>query len=264
MESKPLPDFRVARVSAGEVLSKKSNRLKLIEGIVLCLMPVLFTVLLGNVFNSVANLTVSDVAYAVIAICFLCVSALLQLFFTVPLVVGLLGMAARMAEGEYVSLVDLFEPFSSGTRYRKAFAVSLRLFWTLGLLILVVSLTTGLYRAIGGGRILPAILAALLSVAEVVLWIVFVFLRRFATLSFVFSRRMPLRKARRATRKMAGRSQKGGVIWSLCFLPWVLLGLLTFGILLLADVLPRMCISYYLYCNQLTENGNLPEESEHE
>ena len=265
MGSKPLPDFRAARVAAGDVLSRKSNRLKLIEGIVLCFMPVLLTVLLAQVFGSVlAFVAADDVARPIAAIVFNCVSALLQLFFTLPLVVGLLGMAARMVEGEYVSLVDLFEPFSSGKSYRKTLAIAFRWFWTFGLLTVAVRLTIGLFRVLGRVHILIAIPVAFLCVAEVILWIVFVWLRRFVTISFFFSGRMPLRKARRAARNMAGQSQKGGVVWLLCFLPWIILGLLTVGILLLADVLPRMCVSYYLYCDQLTKNANLPEESEHE
>lgn len=264
MEPKPLPDFRAVRVAAGEVLSQKSNRLKLIEGLVFCAAPVLLTVVLAELFENIAALTIAQgTTRMVAAIGFNCILALLHLFLTLPLLFGLLEMAERMTEGEYVSLVDLFEPFSVGKRYRRALGVAFRWFWTVGILILVEVLTAVFFRATMNGRIWLVFLEAVLAVAEVIFWFFFV-MRRFVTLSFVISRRMPLSDARRATGKMARYSRKGGLIWLLCWIPWILLGFLTVGILLLADVLPRMCVSYFLYCDESTKNANSSEVSNHE
>ena len=263
MEQKPLPDFRDTREQAGEILSQKSNRLKLIEGFVLCVMPVLLTIVLAALLDEIQRVASwGDTAKLIAVICFNVFSAVFHLFLTVPLTVGLIGMAERIAEGEYVSLVEIFEPFSSGESYRRAFGVAFRLFWTVGLLVLAVSLTVGFFPAIGKGFGI-ALLTAIFAVAEIILWLVFA-MRRFATVSFVFLRRTSFRKAKKATARMAGYSRNGGIVWLLNFLPWTLLGFLTVGILLLADVLPRMCISYHLYCKKLIENANLSEGSDHE
>lgn len=263
MEQKPLPDFRDTREQAGEILSQKSNRLKLIEGIVLCVMPILLTIVLANLLWEIQQIVVwNDTAKLVATICFNLFSAVFHLFLTVPLTVGLMGLAKRMSDGEYVSLIEIFEPFSSGEAYRRAFGVAFRLFWTVGLLVLAVSLTVEFLPVIGKGFGI-ALLTAILAVAEIILWLVFA-MRRFVTVSFALVRGVSFRKAKKATADIAGYSRNGGIVWLLNFLPWVLLGFLTVGLLLLADVLPRMCISYHLYCKELIENANLSEGSDHE
>lgn len=261
MEQKPLPDFRDSRERAGEILSRKSNRLKLIEGLVLCVMPVLLTIALAILLDEVCRVgSWGDSTKWIAAICFNVFSAAFHLFLTIPLAVGLIDMAERMSNDEYVSLVEIFEPFSSGKSYRRAFGVAFRLFWTVGLLVLAVSLTVAFLPAFGKGFGI-VFLTAVLAVAEIILWLVFV-MRRFATVSFVFLRQTSFGEAKRATVQMAGYSRNGGIVWLLNFIPWILLGFLTVGILLLADVLPRMCISYHLYCKELIENSS--EGSDHE
>ena len=263
MEQKPLPDFRDARERAGEILSRKSNRLKLIEGLVLCVMPVLLTIVLSALLGEIRRVgSWGGPANWIAALCFNVFSALFHLFLTIPLTVGLIGMAERIAEGESVSLVEIFEPFSSERAYRRAFGVAFRLFWTVGLLALAVSMTVSLLPAFGKGWGI-VFLTAVLAVGEIILWLVFV-MRRFATVSFVFLRRTSFHDAKKATARMAGYYRNGGIVWILNFLPWILLGFLTVGILLLADVLPRMCISYHLYCKELIENANSSEGSDHE
>ena len=48
------------------------------------------------------------------------------------------------------------------------------------------------------------------------------------------------------------------------FLPLLCLGVLTVGILLLADVLPRMCVGYFQYCNFMTDSLIRMEEKRYE
>ena len=51
-----------------------------------------------------------------------------------------------------------------------------------------------------------------------------------------------------------------GLRYWLGYLPWLALSLLTFCILLLADVLPRMLISYFRLCRKLNEMTTNPED----
>ena len=264
MEQTPLPDFRSARRCAGEILGERSNRLKLMEGIVVFLMPILLSVLLWELFSQILTAVDAEGAPAIVAsVLFAVFLSLFQLFLTLPLFFGLTGMAAGMAGGEYVSLADLFEPFGSGKAYRQTLCLAFRLFWTAGLLILAVWGTLAFFAAVGGGKLLPALLAGFLTVGEVIGWIVLA-MRHFPTLALVQREGMSLREARKKTAGVAGRARRGGLLWAVCFLPWVLLGLLTVGILLLADIFPRMLISYFLYAGKLTDPANSLEVIPHE
>ncbi len=260
MEQRALPDFRATRAKAGEILSQKSNRLKLTEAIIVCLLPVLLSVLLVQLFESVADLTLSgDAARTAAAIGFNCLLGLFHLFFTLPLLMGLFGMAAGMARGDSVSLTELFAPYANGAAYRQVLSLSLRLVLRVAALIFAVEGTLLLFRLFGRGILALAILTAVLAVGEVIVWIALLLLR-FRVLFFVCGERMPVREANRRAARVAKRSRRGGAVWLLSFLPWILLGLLTVGILLLADVIPRMCISYFLYTEQMTETLNPSEE----
>ena len=100
--------------------------------------------------------------------------------------------------------------------------------------------------------------AAFVVIGNVVLWLLNVAwlllaLRGFLRLSFLLQWRMPLLASGRANRQIAGKSFTGGGRWWLCFLPRILLGFLTVGILLVADVIPRMLISYFRYAGRMTD-----------
>ena len=265
MEANPLPDFRSARVAAGGILSRKSNRLKLMEGIVVCLMAILLSFLLSGLFRAVVNLTrPENTAETISRILFEAFIALYYLFAVLPLLIGLSGMAAKMAKDASVSLAELFSPFSGGKAYRVALRSAFRFFWTVGLMILAVRGTLALFDLwIERSGVGIAVLAGFTVVGEVILWLVLA-MRQFPTLSLILFCGMTVRDARSRTRSMKKRARKGGLVWLLSFLPWILLGLLTFGILLLCDILPRMCISYFLYSDQLTESVISPEVTNHE
>lgn len=263
MEQKPLPDFRAARTDAGVILSKNGNRLKLMEGIAVCLLPVFLSVVLAELFQSVVGLATekeSVLFFAEVAV--FCFSALFQLFFTLPLFAGLLGMAAGMARGEAVLLTDLFEPFSGKSSYRRALGLVVRPFlFTVGMVI-VVRWTAGIFGAVGGA-FWVAFLAAVVIVAEVILWLR-ILARGFFAALFVCFCGMPAADAWWKNDRMAGTAKRGGTVWLLCNLPRILLGLLTVGILLLADVFPRMCVSYFLYAGRMTDAVNSSEGTNHE
>ena len=264
MEQTPLPDFRTARLRAGEILAENNNRLKLMEGIVVCLMPVLLSILLGSLFAEILAVTAPPVAAKVSAVAlFSAFLALFQLFLTLPLLVGLFGLAAGMADGDHISLADLFRPFSGGRAYRRALGLSFGFFWKAGLLVLAVWGTLAFFAAVGGGKLLPALLAGFLTVGEVIGWIVLT-MRRFPVLALVLRGGLTPREARKTTAGMVRRARRGGLLWAVCFLPWVLFGLLSVGILLLADVVPRMLVSYFLFSQNLTDPAKSSEVTNHE
>lgn len=250
-----IPDFSEVRREAGEILSRDGNRLCLIEAVIVLLMPLLldcgmYSILFGGWFP----LLVGEGSFAVWLgyLGYWAAVLLIGLFLSLPLAVGLLRMACRMERGETVSLADLFQPFSSAKEYGVALSLSFRLFLRLLLLIASVDLTMTVFGVLSQGHLLPMLICALLVVSEILLWIAWT-ASRFPTAALVFSCGMPVREARARCRRQAKPFRRGSLRWMLCFLPWILLSALTVFVLFLADVLPRMMISYFRYCRKLNE-----------
>ena len=76
--------------------------------------------------------------------------------------------------------------------------------------------------------------------------------RDFSLMAEVLVSDLSVKEARKAVRK---RRPRGGVRFAIGFLPWILLGILTLGVMLLWEVLPSMAVAYFRYCRQLKENG---------
>lgn len=247
------PDFRTAYREAGEILSRRSNRFKLIEGLLFFVTFFLFALLLREACLQMAvALAVEQWEKVLFSIvgdllfwgCLFLVAA--------PLFIGLLSMAARMASGGEVFLTDLFLPFSGGKRYLRTLIVLFPLYWKFAVFCWFPGILYDALAAVFGN------VAAFVVIGNVVLWLLNVVwlllaLRGFVRLSFLLQWRMPLLASRRANRQIAGKSFTGGGRWWLCFLPRILLGFLTVGILLVADVIPRMLISYFRYAGRMTD-----------
>ena len=60
--------------------------------------------------------------------------------------------------------------------------------------------------------------------------------------------------------RMRPYARSVGLRYWLGYLPWLALSLLSFCILLLADVLPRMLVSYFRLCRKLNEMTTNPED----
>ncbi|MBE6529081.1 MAG: hypothetical protein E7680_00545 [Ruminococcaceae bacterium] len=247
------PDFRTAYREAGEILSRRSNRLKLVEGFLFLVTFFIFAFLLREACWQMALvLAVEQWEKVLLSI----VGDLLfygSLFLVVaPLFTGLLHMAVRMANDGDSFLIDLFYSFSSGKRYLRSLIVLFPLYWKFAVFCWFPGILYDAFAVIFGNAVVFVV------VGNVVLWILNVIwlllaLRGFVRLSFLLQWRMPLLAACRANRQIAGRSFSGGGRWWLCFLPRILLGFLTVGILLVADVIPRMLISYFRYAGRMTE-----------
>ena len=113
------------------ILARAGNRLLLIEGWMVCLTVVLMYQTLQSV-DSLFWMAVSS-AYNVPRIATIPTVGLLQLlltlFLTLPLFIGLMGMAAETEQGREVCLADLFAHFSTGRAYRRALGISFDLWW---------------------------------------------------------------------------------------------------------------------------------------
>lgn len=234
------------------------------EAILLLVTAAILSAFLNLVWNEVALLIAPEESALLIALYAVneILTALFWLFVILPLLMGLLAMAAGMERGEDVPLIRVFAPFSGSGEYRRSLRLSFALFWKFLLLVTVVRLTIVFLGSFAGQSAAVPVLIALLTVAEILLWIVLV-LRQFPTLYFVYAEGLTVREAHRATATVR-RSRSAGILFWLCFLPWILLGLLTVGILLLADVFPRMCIAYFRYAQELVSNSKLSEVSNYE
>ena len=167
-------------------------------------------------------------------------------------------MARRLEQGETVELPDVFYAFSGGRAYLGCLGVSWNVFSRLAVLILAeywiyTALTPTAETSVG-----ILILEILLLWGVVMLWTFWTmrgFLRPYEMLSAV------PRDVRARIRPYAKRV---GYCYWLGYLPWLALSLATVLILLLADLLPRMLISYFGLCRRLTEMTNQSEEIIHE
>ena len=250
------PDFRELREEAGDVLAKDGNRLLLIEATVLSLVPFVTYPFLYTAFSAVLQPLLyneaADWMVALVLVGFFLLLAALTVFLTLPLLLGVLRMAWRMTEGEEVVLADLFSSFSTAKTYRRSLHLSARTFWRLGLLVAVVCLTCGIAVSAFERTVAVGLLCGFVVLLEVAVGVTLL-LRQFPCLAVAIYEDTPMRDARRIARNLTRRCCFGGLLFWLHFVPHLLLGLLTFGIFLIWEVLPRMCVSYFLYCRKIND-----------
>ncbi len=255
-------DFSEARHEAAAILGKNENRLTLIGAILVLLLLVPVYITGYTAYFSLAQLWCGENALRMILASFLysTLTALFTLLFTMPAVVGLVWMAGDMANGGNTVLSDLFEPFSNRSRYRTALTVSWSLFWRIGLLASAVSLTCQLTVQFFAGSLVAGLLCGLAVVLELAAGI-WLSLGAFPLWALSYHQ-----KDRRGHGRMPMRNRSDKA-WGLCyligFLPQILLGILTLGILLLWDVLPLMSVTYFRYVTPTLELTTIQSE-EHE
>ncbi len=238
-----------AYARAGTRLWESGGRLLLIEALLLLLLLLPAYFMISGV-TSLLLMLVGEEMIGVVVVS--AISALFTLaysfFVSVPLLMGLFRLSHCLALGAEVSLSCLFYAFSARSRYRECLlagravfvgGAALYLFITLAYLVLCVFLPIG---DLGTSLFLP-IAAAFVLLGYLFLPTCFVALRR-----------------------ALGRedSARAGLSLRLSFLPWILLGLATFGILLLLDVLPRLLIAAAapLDVCDIKEDGTSPSFSD--
>ena len=150
-------------------------------------------------------------------------------------------------------LAELFAPFGNRALYSRILALSYGWLWRLVVLLCVIAATCHASSALFDARPLPGVLCGIAVSFEILLGALWLF-RSFSVTSVVIGKEMPLAAAKKAARAASRLCPTGGIRFLLSMIPHLLLGLLTFGIFLIWEVLPRMCVAYFLYCNNLSEN----------
>lgn len=252
---KPSADFASAYREAGQILGSNGNRLLLIEAILISLLTVLLYVFLCDTYMILlgywiygVNLWLSVALSVLLGV----LISLLTLFFTFPLLIGLFGLAGDMEQGRTCVLADLFAPFSSVQTYRRALALSWGAFWRLGLIVLAVILTCNVGVLFFEGSLLAGLICGVAVAVEIFvgLWLCG---KCFSSLSVAHTSEMPIKAAREYAKRSWRMCRTGGAVFVLNLLPRILLGLLTLGVLLLWETLPRMLVAYFRYCRYMNE-----------
>lgn len=235
---KPIPSKKRlldARREADALLAEGANRLVLIEAIlIVCVFVVLFISL-----QSAASLLLSVIAQneSLASLLsqitsLLCFS--LSVFFAAPVVLGLFRLAEQMQAGKSPVLLDLFYFLSSRERYMQGLHTTCRGSIKVILMILFVN-TINLICPISW---LGGILKTLVIVISI-FWMLFPYAKLYSKL--------------RTTDKSL--PSNGGIRFVWFFFPWLLLGLVSIGLLLVLDVFPRMLLTYFCDCDR-NENSH--------
>ncbi len=247
------PDARSAYRAAGDALARDGRRLVLIEAIVVtCIMVGVF-VMLYQVFSVHGILfPMTEIEILLFYTVYYLLVCGLVLFVTLPLLLGLLRLSGRVEEDETPVLAELFYYFSSGRLYRRALSLSFGGFWRMLCVVLAVAATCGATVYFFPGELLAGFLCGVAVLIEILVWLLLV-LRGFSVFAVAFYDEVPLREARAMARTLVKGDRFGGLRFLFACLPRILLGLLTFGVYLLWDVLPRMGVAYFSYCKQMND-----------
>lgn len=251
MEKQPIstPSVRDAQHTADALLSQHGNRLLLIEALILTVLMCSMFVMIDGLFDILAQMLPQEIALEILMAAQALIQLLLLLFIILPLLVGLLRMAFVMTQEQETVLADLFHSFSSCRAYGRALGLSFGFVWRAGLVAFAVCGTYLLADRLP----LPFIAivgAALLIVAEAFLGLLLLS-RLFYT--FALSMQEPtlrLSQCLKRSRQLTKRFRLSGWGFFLHYLPQILLGLLTVGILLLAHTVPRMLLSYFVFVDR--------------
>lgn len=236
-----------AYARAGKCLRESGGRLLLIEALLLLLLllPVYFAV------SGVALIFLELVGAGMLGVALISGAAAIVLlaysfFVGVPMVLGLLFIAHSLSLGREASLSELFLAFSSRARYKAALLEGRALFAGCALIYFLVSL-------------LYLVLYPFLMSADVYRYLFAALVLAVLLLGYLFLP-MTFHGIRRTTGRRGGAIR--GLILRLRFLPMILLGVATLGILLLCDVLPRLLVASAAPLDAIKADGTLPPPSD--
>ena len=264
------PDASRQRRRAGAYLGVSGNRLLLSLSSIVLLSVVMIYVMLYYAFAGISEylLSMGDVqfdhtgyvtAYFAFFV-YLWLTLLLTLFLTFPLFCGLFYMASRIVSGRETALVDLFHSFSSGALYWRAIRLTFRSFLRILILSHAIVLTYEYAIAASAGRVGLVLVGAFVILCEIALTLLLStrdFFRIYVAYTYPS---MPIDALNRMVRDMAKTCKRAPYRFAVDFLPWLLLSFATAGILLIADTLPRLSLSYFLYCGEMEQRNYQSED----
>ena len=244
-------DFAQLRMESGAALATNGNRLTLILACMIATSPLmLYTSALSLLRLGVLPLlpNAQPMGFFMGAVIVL----LLSQFITLPLWAGLLRVASQMEQGQDADLTQLFYAFCNGSNYKAAQGIAFSILWRLSLLALLEGLAVIFIQRLFAETV------------GVILWGVPLYLAVFAVWFLIAIRGFFIPylawKDSETSLRVSPYSASVGRHYWLGFFPWIVLSLLTFGVLLLADTLPRMLIAYFRLCNKLNEFTTQSEE----
>ncbi len=257
------PDQGLIRRQAAELVGASGQRMSLVFSLLLALSPAGLYVLLGQSFSLLFEstqgqapwiLSLEEFVYAILLIA-------LSVYVTLPMIKGLVRQGRAVARGEEVEVSDVFFSFSSAARYRDSIRMSFPGVIRICLWGGVISLTYETAAYFSASRAV-VLVGSLLIVAEGAVALLFL-LRSFPVLFFyLYDDRMSPTDARRRARERCRTDYGAYVAFWLGYLPHLLLGLLTLGVLLITHVLPHMTVAYHLLCREAEERHAAQEEVE--
>lgn len=234
-----------ARREADAILATGANRLLLIEAIlIVCVFVALFISLYSATALLMSALHENEILSSLLpyALSFSCL--LLGVFLVLPVVLGLFRLAEQMQAGKTPVLMDLFYFLSTRERYLQGLRITRLASIKIMLMVLIVDTLnilwstqipdTSAFRLLGG-----AVTAFVIFLF--VVWMLFPYSELYSLLRQTSEER-PLRLG-------------GGLRLVWFFLPWLLLGLVSIGLLLVLDVFPRMLLTYFCDCDR-AENSH--------
>lgn len=219
-----------ARAKADAILARGANRLLLIEAIlIVCVFVALFISLESATALLLTTLTENELLSSLLPAVTSLIYFVLGIFFAAPVVLGLFRLAERMQAGEDPVLLDLFYYLSSRERYVQGLRVTWLGSLKVVLMILIVDTVNILCPLAWLSGILKALVILLFT-----LWMLLPYSKLYSRL--------------RTTDKPARIGGGLRLVWF--FFPWLLLGLVSIGLLLVLDVFPRMLLTYFCDCDR--------------
>lgn len=233
------------RREATECLAVRGNRLLLIEAVLILTAQLMLYVTLSNVILLPTFFIKSEAALLGIELCNGIAAYALLVFVTLPTAIGLFYMTNEMVDGKAVALMTLFTAFSQKERYRTVLSLSWGLFWRLWISSFAVGLPFAVKRLFFTENALLTPICVAITVIAIALML-FVLLKHFTLIGRVVRYGEPPHDVRRKIGSFRIWPALCGIRYFIGFLPQILLGLLTFGILWLWDTLPKMLVAYSL------------------
>ena len=234
-----------ARQNADAILATGANRLLLIEAI---LIVCVFAAMFSSIFSALslllsALLPNSDILSPLFSYTVLMIYLVGVIFFAAPVVLGLFRIAQQMQAGNSTVLADLFFFLNGGKRYRRA----LRITWIGSLKLVTViaavdAIDTFLRAQIGDTFPVLIGFGIALILFLYAVWMLFPYPKLHSLLK---QSDAPLDKDAYLHLPCGG-----GLQFVCFFLPWILLGLVSIGVLLVLDVIPRMLLTYFCDCER--------------
>lgn len=222
-------------------LLKKNIIIKLIFGIfILTASFVVLEFFFEGIYFSLCSIVRNDLIYDKYYYAFQAVMITLNFFMLSPLFLGLCRLSAMLANRGSADFIEIFAYYASFKAFWRSLLVSLIVFlpFLMSLLALLI-----------WQMVLP-LKYALATVC--VLWLIFIKTRLFTFINaFVCGGDQPLRLFLKSAIRSTKRSTAKLLLFSLRFIPWILLSIPTLGVLLLIFVLPYILFAESRYSSYL-------------